>query len=282
MAAALRRELPSPSRLQEWYDYISGVVARTRVARLHFDEFGRRPAAIRTRSRRYRGFTPILQVRLARGSATRARRDRPALSPPTSARCSTGAAQPQRASSAPRRPRSQATSISKRKSRLWSTPRPIRRYPAATPPRMTRTTRARRIMRVESYSHPGLHVARTSSLTTRKRVDVCLIVEGAYPYVSGGVSVLGHGLIRRQPRHPAFCVVAILPEPPRAGIEVSGPLPNLDRARIISTSPAPIAAAAGGGRMPSIKPSSTTRSGRSCTSAGSRIWPGSSSCSLRW
>jgi len=43
--------------------------------------------------------------------------------------------------------------------------------------------------------------------------DVCLIVEGAYPYVAGGVSSWIDGLIRR---HPSlrFRVVAIQPEPP--------------------------------------------------------------------
>jgi glycosyltransferase involved in cell wall biosynthesis len=43
--------------------------------------------------------------------------------------------------------------------------------------------------------------------------DVCIIVEGAYPYVSGGVSAWVHGLIRRQ-ADLKFCVVAILPNPP--------------------------------------------------------------------
>src|ERR1700726_3552980 len=56
--------------------------------------------------------------------------------------------------------------------------------------------------------------------------DVCVIVEGAYPYVSGGVSAWVHGLIRRQP-DLRFCVVAILPEPP-APVAKYGALPNLD------------------------------------------------------
>jgi len=55
--------------------------------------------------------------------------------------------------------------------------------------------------------------------------DVCLIVEGAYPYVSGGVSAWVHGLMRRQP-DLKFCVVAILPEPPPPARKY-GPLPNL-------------------------------------------------------
>ena len=56
--------------------------------------------------------------------------------------------------------------------------------------------------------------------------DVCLIVEGAYPYVSGGVSAWAHGLMRRQP-DLRFCVVAILPEPPPPERKY-GPLPNLE------------------------------------------------------
>src|SRR5271165_5773274 len=55
--------------------------------------------------------------------------------------------------------------------------------------------------------------------------DVCLIVEGAYPYVSGGVSAWVHGLMLRQP-DLKFCVVAILPEPPPPARKY-GPLPNL-------------------------------------------------------
>ena len=56
-------------------------------------------------------------------------------------------------------------------------------------------------------------------------MDVCLIVEGAYPYVSGGVSSWVHGLIRRQP-DTRFCVVAILPEPPPPVSKYGAP-PNL-------------------------------------------------------
>src|SRR6266436_2219033 len=60
----------------------------------------------------------------------------------------------------------------------------------------------------------------------KSAVDVCIIVEGAYPYVSGGVSAWVHGLIRRQPEL-RFCVVAILPEPP-APVAKYDVLPNLD------------------------------------------------------
>lgn len=52
-----------------------------------------------------------------------------------------------------------------------------------------------------------------------------MIVEGAYPYVSGGVSAWVHGLIRRQP-DLRFSVVAILPEPP-APVAKYSTLPNL-------------------------------------------------------
>ena len=55
--------------------------------------------------------------------------------------------------------------------------------------------------------------------------DVCLIVEGAYPHISGGVSAWVHGLMRRQ-SELGFCVVAIVPEPPPPSAKYSG-LPNL-------------------------------------------------------
>src|SRR6266849_997748 len=66
-------------------------------------------------------------------------------------------------------------------------------------------------------------------LGKRKRemqiADVCMIVEGAYPYVSGGVSAWVHGVIRRQ-SDLRFCVVAIVPEPPPPAAKYGG-LPNL-------------------------------------------------------
>ena len=55
--------------------------------------------------------------------------------------------------------------------------------------------------------------------------DICIIVEGAYPYVSGGVSAWVHGLIQRQP-DLRFDVVAILPELPPPPPKYGG-LPNL-------------------------------------------------------
>ncbi|MEA2989221.1 MAG: polysaccharide biosynthesis protein PelF [Alphaproteobacteria bacterium] len=56
--------------------------------------------------------------------------------------------------------------------------------------------------------------------------DVCLIVEGAYPYVAGGVSAWVDGLIRRH-ASLRFCVVAILPEPPAPVSKYPAP-PNLE------------------------------------------------------
>lgn len=79
-------------------------------------------------------------------------------------------------------------------------------------------------MRVETYSHPGRNVAAVPS--DRQITDVCLIVEGAYPYVSGGVSSWVHSLIRQQPAL-RFEVVAILPEPPAPASKYEPP-PNLD------------------------------------------------------
>jgi len=58
MALALWRQGPSPARLQDWYDYIAGVVARSRLARIH-DELisGRLPADPAAKVPRFR---PIL------------------------------------------------------------------------------------------------------------------------------------------------------------------------------------------------------------------------------
>ncbi|MFL6798704.1 MAG: GT4 family glycosyltransferase PelF [Xanthobacteraceae bacterium] len=55
--------------------------------------------------------------------------------------------------------------------------------------------------------------ARSAQAGRTGEVDVCVIVEGAYPYVAGGVSAWVHGLIKRQP-DLRFAVVAILPAPP--------------------------------------------------------------------
>ena len=42
--------------------------------------------------------------------------------------------------------------------------------------------------------------------------DVCIIVEGAYPYVPGGVSSWIDWLIKTQP-DTTFCIVSLLPRP---------------------------------------------------------------------
>jgi hypothetical protein len=59
MALALWRQNPSPTRLQDWYDYIAGVVARTRVTRI-YDELasGRLPSDPAAKVPR---FGPILE-----------------------------------------------------------------------------------------------------------------------------------------------------------------------------------------------------------------------------
>src|SRR5262249_22740591 len=90
--------------------------------------------------------------------------------------------------------------------------------------------------RFEMFSHPERPVGRLESQPPTppspasgqgngRGVDVCIIVEGAYPYVSGGVSAWVDGLIRRQP-DLRFCVVAILPEPPPPDLKYEAP-PNL-------------------------------------------------------
>jgi HEAT repeat protein len=59
MALALWRQNPSPTRLQDWYDYIAGVVARTRLTRI-YDELasGRLPSDPTAKVPR---FGPILE-----------------------------------------------------------------------------------------------------------------------------------------------------------------------------------------------------------------------------
>ena len=59
MALMLWRQNPSPTRLQEWYDYIAGVVARTRLTRI-YDELasGRLPSDPAAKVPR---FGPILE-----------------------------------------------------------------------------------------------------------------------------------------------------------------------------------------------------------------------------
>ena len=59
MALTLWRQSPSPARLQDWYDYIAGVVARTRLTRI-YDELasGRLPSDPAAKVPR---FGPILE-----------------------------------------------------------------------------------------------------------------------------------------------------------------------------------------------------------------------------
>jgi glycosyltransferase involved in cell wall biosynthesis len=46
----------------------------------------------------------------------------------------------------------------------------------------------------------------------QRQADVCLLVEGAYPYVAGGVSTWVHDLIKTQ-RHLTFHLVTLMPQP---------------------------------------------------------------------
>jgi glycosyltransferase involved in cell wall biosynthesis len=50
-----------------------------------------------------------------------------------------------------------------------------------------------------------------SFLTPESKADICLILEGTYPYVTGGVSIWAHQLIREQ-SHLTFQLVAIVPK----------------------------------------------------------------------
>ena len=52
------------------------------------------------------------------------------------------------------------------------------------------------------------------SKRTTAKADVCLILEGTYPYISGGVSSWTHELIKRQ-EHLTFHIAAILPRDAR-------------------------------------------------------------------
>jgi hypothetical protein len=58
IALALRRRRPSPSRLQHWYEYIAGVVARDRIVRIYEElSSGRLPSDPASEVPRFR---PIL------------------------------------------------------------------------------------------------------------------------------------------------------------------------------------------------------------------------------
>lgn len=55
------------------------------------------------------------------------------------------------------------------------------------------------------------------------KADVCLILEGTYPYVSGGVSAWTHDLIREH-NHLSFAIVALVP--PHAELKLKYQLPE--------------------------------------------------------
>lgn len=57
---------------------------------------------------------------------------------------------------------------------------------------------------------PGIGGRKPRLAPEEPRADVCLIMEGSYPYVSGGVSSWTHGLIRQQ-ADVSFSVVSIQP-----------------------------------------------------------------------
>jgi glycosyltransferase involved in cell wall biosynthesis len=57
----------------------------------------------------------------------------------------------------------------------------------------------------------------------KQKADVCLILEGTYPYVTGGVSNWAHGLIQDQ-NHLSFHLCAIVPRD--ADLELKYTLPN--------------------------------------------------------
>ena len=48
-----------------------------------------------------------------------------------------------------------------------------------------------------------------------READVCLVLEGTYPYVTGGVSNWAHDLIRAQ-RHLTFHLLALVPPGPES------------------------------------------------------------------
>ena len=85
------------------------------------------------------------------------------------------------------------------KNRLWSgqAPEAYATAPARPARPMPGSALVGPMMRA-NVCRPGPQVAPSASECSTV-ADVCLIVEGAYPYVSGGVSSWVDGLIRRQP-----------------------------------------------------------------------------------
>ena len=68
--------------------------------------------------------------------------------------------------------------------------------------------------------------------------DVCLILEGTYPYIAGGVSTWTHDLIRSQP-DLSFYLVSLLPnhEEREARYEVPGNVVGIEHAYIQEMAP---------------------------------------------
>jgi glycosyltransferase involved in cell wall biosynthesis len=62
-------------------------------------------------------------------------------------------------------------------------------------------------------------------MSDRSMADVCLVLEGTYPYVTGGVSNWAHELIRAQ-HHLSFHLVALVPPGPEAPMRFDLP-PNV-------------------------------------------------------
>lgn len=62
-----------------------------------------------------------------------------------------------------------------------------------------------------------------STPSIQRHADICIIVEGAYPYVAGGVSTWVHDLIRTQ-RELTFHVVSMMPSP--RGLNARYEMPN--------------------------------------------------------
>lgn len=75
-------------------------------------------------------------------------------------------------------------------------------------------------------------------MTNGRTADVCLILEGTYPYVTGGVSNWAHDLIKAQ-KHLTFHLVALVPPGPEAPLRFELP-PNvvgLTRAELQTMAP---------------------------------------------
>src|SRR5271166_2150226 len=75
------------------------------------------------------------------------------------------------------------------------------------------------------------------------QADVCLVLEGTYPYVSGGVSMWTHHLIQAQ-SHLTFRLVCLVPE--RAELTLRYELPR----NVISTTNIRVGSLPAGDRQP--------------------------------